>query len=152
MPLGVVTAIQAHPRGPHYGRIAVLAEDDTDNGEAPTVSQEPRPARRLVLVGGRSGEGVEARNPEWDPLGHVVPMQTVQSQMEVQILWQECPVRARQRRLRFLWGWGCRQCAHQSPLNVQDLVKLIIGHQRGVLVQGVCDAHMSPVLVVFGSL
>ena len=38
-----------------YGRFAVLAEDDTDNGEAPTMSQEPRPTRRLVLVGGRSG-------------------------------------------------------------------------------------------------
>ena len=54
-----------------------------------------------------------------------MPMQTVQSQMAVQILWQECPVRARQRRLRFRWRWGCRQCAHQSPLNVQDLVNLI---------------------------
>ena len=68
MPLGVATAVQAQPRGLHYGRFAVLAED-TDNGEAPTMSQEPRPARRLVLVGGRSGrECVESRR---DPSGHV---------------------------------------------------------------------------------
>ena len=68
MPLGVATAVQAQPRGLHCGRFAVLAED-TDNGEAPTMSQEPRPARRLVLVGGRSGRFcVESRR---DPSGHV---------------------------------------------------------------------------------
>ena len=67
MPLGVATAVQAQPRGLHCGRFAVLAED-TDNGAAPTMSQEPRPARRLVLVGGRSGrEGVEFRR---DPSVH----------------------------------------------------------------------------------
>ena len=72
MPLGVAMAVQDQPLGPHYGRFAVLAEDDTDNGEAPTISQEPRPARRLVLVGGRSGRGgVEARHPERDPFVHV---------------------------------------------------------------------------------
>ena len=60
-------AVQAQPRGLHCGRFAVLAED-TDNGAAPTMSQEPRPARRLVLVGGRSGrEGVEFRR---DPSVH----------------------------------------------------------------------------------
>ena len=46
----------------------MLAED-TDTVEAPTMSQEPRPARRLVLVGGRSGRGFgESRR---DPSGHV---------------------------------------------------------------------------------
>ena len=50
----------------------MLAEDDTVIGEAPTTSQEARPARRLVLVGGRSGrEGVESRQPERDLSGHV---------------------------------------------------------------------------------
>ena len=45
-------------------------KDDTVIGEAQTISQEERPARRLVLVGGRSGrEGVESRQP--DRSGHV---------------------------------------------------------------------------------
>ena len=40
---------------------------------------------------------------------------------------QGATAQARQRRLRFPWWWGCRQCAHQSPLNVQVLVNLIFG-------------------------
>ena len=63
---------QSRPTRASLRQIRSVGKDDTDNGEAPTISQEPRPARRLVLVGGRSGRGgVEARHPERDPLVHV---------------------------------------------------------------------------------
>ena len=68
--MGVERVVPAQPRVPQCGRFAVLAEDDTVIGEAPTISQEARLARRLVLVSGRSGrEGVESQQPERS--GHV---------------------------------------------------------------------------------
>ena len=99
MPLGVAMAVQAQLRVPHCDRFAVLSEDDIDSVEraAPTMCQEPRPTRRLLLVGSRSGrEGGKARHPERDPPGHA----DADTDSVVSDGWQECPVRAMQRRLK----------------------------------------------------